>query len=203
MSILDMGGPTGSATTREVARGEVSSSFGTTPDLTGTACPLFSAVALPTSLVGVTERIVAPGIVSSQVGALPVRALRTVTVPLRLEWFDGLIRTIQVVVIDLDDVTEEIRLDGHTIGFIGRAGRIFVAQTGTRLDQAEECGQCLLWDKAATILVNLLGDRVELEKPDPPVKAREYVSGYHNGDTPQAPTAQGTRMNQMSVLGDP
>jgi hypothetical protein len=95
------------------------------------------------------------------------RAPGAVTVPLRMEWFDNRIRTIPIVVIDLHDLTEEIRLDGHTIGFITRAGRIFVARAGARLDRAEECAQSLIWDKVATILVALSGRLAEPEEHDP------------------------------------
>jgi hypothetical protein len=106
----------------------------------------------PIHLVGFTKRIFGADVVASEDEALQDRALPTVTGPLRVECFDGRIRTVQIVVIDLDELTEEIRLDGRTIGFIGRAGHIFVAQTGTRLDRAEECGQLLSWHKAMTFL---------------------------------------------------
>jgi hypothetical protein len=33
---------------------------------------------------------------------------------------------------------------------VQRASRIFVALTGRRTDRAEECGQYLFWDQAAT-----------------------------------------------------
>lgn len=125
-------------------------------------------------------------------------AFRTVTVPLRLEWLDGLIRTIQLTVVDLDDLTEEIRLDGQTIGFINRAGRIFVAQSGTRLDQAEECGQCLLWDKAAAILVTLLGRLPEPAEPDPRSAMPKHTSGYRDADTAHAPNCLSRPAYEMS-----
>jgi|GEM_PF-5834317 len=42
----------------------------------------------------------------------------------------------------LDDVDEEIHLEGQVIGFIHRDGRIFVALTGSRIDRAE--GMCAI-----------------------------------------------------------
>jgi hypothetical protein len=144
-------------------------------------------------LVGVNGRGEEEQIMSTQ-----GEAFRTVTVPLRLEWLDGLIRTIQLTVVDLDDLTEEIRLDGQTIGFINRAGRIFVAQSGTRLDRAEECGQCLLWDKAAAILVTLLGRLPEPEEPDPRSAMAKHTSGSRDADTAHAPNRQSRPAYEMS-----
>lgn len=143
--------------------------------------------------VGVNGRGEEEQIVSTQ-----GEASRTVTVPLRLEWLDGLIRTIQLTVVDLDDLTEEIRLDGQTIGFINRAGRIFVAQSGTRLDRAEECGQCLLWDKAAATLVTLLGRLPEREEPDPCSAMPEHATGYRDADTGHEPNRQSRPAYEMS-----
>lgn len=101
--------------------------------------------------------------------------------PLRLEWFDHRIRTIQLVVIDRDEVTEDLRLGGRTIGFVHHAGRIFVALTGSRLDLAEECGQCLLWDKAAAILVTTFGHLPEQGQPDPSKATPAHRSGDRDG----------------------
>ena len=104
---------------------------------------------------------------SAEKAARRNRARQTVTVPLRLEGFDGVISTIQLRVVDVDHSTEQIFLDGQTIGFISRAGGIFVAQSGVRLDRAEECGQCLSWDKAAKMLAALQGSHVQIDKCDP------------------------------------
>lgn len=89
-------------------------------------------------------------------------ALKTVTVSVLVEWRDG-IRTIHSTVVPPDGLTEEIRLDGRVIGFIHRAGRIFVALNGARLDRAVECGQSLLWDKVATQLILESGGFPEVE----------------------------------------
>lgn len=51
-----------------------------------------------------------------------------------------------------DDV-DAVRRDGNTIGYIRQVGRVFVALRGRRLDYAVECGQSLLWDKAAMALL--------------------------------------------------
>ena len=91
-------------------------------------------------------------------------ALSAVTVPLRLEWSDDVIRVIPLTVIDLGNVVQEIRLNGQVIGFIHRVDHIFVALSGARVDRAEECGQSLLWDKAAATLVTTLGQTPEPEK---------------------------------------
>lgn len=124
------------------------------------------------------------------------RVLRTVTVPLRVEWSDDQIRTLQMVVIDLDQFTEELHLDGQTIGFIHRAGRIFVASAGTRFDQAEECAQCLLWDKAAAILVTTFGHLPEPEQPDPLAPAPQNTTG--DPDTGHTPARQRPVIHEMS-----
>ena len=84
--------------------------------------------------------------------SLQERVTETVTVAVRLEWRDR-ITTIQPMVIHRGDAVDEIRLDGCVIGFIHRAGHIFVALTGARLDHAEECGQSVVWDKAFALLL--------------------------------------------------
>lgn len=130
--------------------------------------------------------------------SLQVQALRTVTVPLRLERSDGVIRTIQLTVIDRDEWTEEVRLYGATIGFVERAGSIFVALTGTRLDLAEECGQCLLWDKAATMLVGIVGRLPEPEEPDPRTGAPAYAAVGRGLEAGHEPTRRHSRVHEMS-----
>lgn len=173
MSITDMAQPTRLLAARAGVRDEVPPTFGMIPAVRNIARSAFSGIRPPTRLVGVTERIIETEMASSEEETLRNRALRTATVPLTMEWFDGVIRTIQLTVVDLEHVTDEICLDGQTIGFIGRAGGIFVAQSGIRLDRAEECGQCLFWDKAATILVALSGDHLELDERDPREEAQE------------------------------
>jgi hypothetical protein len=182
--------------------GRVPPAFGMIPDAGNSAPSAALGMHPPTHLVRFTKRNIGAGIVASEDKAVQDRALRTVSVPLGLEWFVGRIRMIQIDVIDLDDLTEEIRLDGYTIGFISRAGRIFVAQTGTRLDRAEECGQCLLWDKAAAILVTLLGRLPEPEEPDPRMGAPQHTTGHHDGGTGQTPKHQPPRVYELSRSGD-
>lgn len=58
---------------------------------------------------------------------------------------------VRPVAADLD----EIRYSDHTVGYVQRADRTFVALVGSRADRAEECGQYLLWDLAATRLVSV------------------------------------------------
>lgn len=62
-------------------------------------------------------------------------------------------RVIRLTTIRHDDQTEEIRLDGKVIGFVHRAGLIFVALIGSRLDRALECAQSVMWDGAAAELI--------------------------------------------------
>lgn len=76
---------------------------------------------------------------------------------LRVEWFDDRIIVLPMIVIDRGDSDYEIRIRGRLIGFIHRAGRVFVALTGTRLDRAEECGQYLMFDLAAGKLATTVG----------------------------------------------
>jgi hypothetical protein len=120
------------------------------------------------------------------------------TVPLRLEWFDGGVGTVRLTVIDLDDLTQEIALDGQTIGFIGRAHGVFVALTGTRLDRAEECSQSLLWDKSAAILVALSGHRPEREESDRGRGASVPTAGHNDGGTDQLQTQSRPRVPEVS-----
>lgn len=63
------------------------------------------------------------------------------------------IETVVLTVVPLEGELEEIDLDRHILGYIQQAGQVFVALVGERLDRAEECGQSLLWDKAAAELV--------------------------------------------------
>ena len=86
------------------------------------------------------------------------RVPETVTVSVRAEWRDG-IRTIQLAVSRRGDLMDEISFDGRVIGFIHRAGHIFVALTGARLDHAEECGQSVVWDKAVALLLTCADPR--------------------------------------------
>lgn len=64
----------------------------------------------------------------------------------------------EVDLMDLDIVPisrdcEKIQYQHEVVGYIEHVGHIFVALCGSRLDRAEECGQCLLWDQAAAELM--------------------------------------------------
>lgn len=63
------------------------------------------------------------------------------------------IETVRLMVVPKGDDFEEIDVDRRVLGYIHQAGNVFVALAGERLDRAEECGQSLLWDKAAADLV--------------------------------------------------
>ncbi|MHB1234734.1 MAG: hypothetical protein ACYCZK_03565 [Microbacteriaceae bacterium] len=72
-------------------------------------------------------------------------ALRTVNAREEIVVLDLAVRSVEP---DLD----AIRCGDHTLGYIQRAGRVFVSLVGEREDRAEECGQYLLWDVAAARL---------------------------------------------------
>jgi hypothetical protein len=63
------------------------------------------------------------------------------------------IETVSLTVVPKEDELDEIDFERHILGYILRAGHVFVALVGERLDRAEECGQSLLWDRAAAELV--------------------------------------------------
>lgn len=93
-------------------------------------------------------------------------SVSAVTVPLRLESPHNAIRIVTLTVVECDDTVQEIRCDGQVIGFIHRAGRIFVALTGNRQDRALECAQSVLWEKVASTLVAVLEQDLDTQKPD-------------------------------------
>jgi len=103
-----------------------------------------------------------------------------------LEWSDDVIRVIPLTVIDLGNVVQEIRLNGQVIGFIHRADHIFVALSGARVDRAEECGQSLLWDKAAAALDTTLGQTPEPEKSFARATARKRSVDLGHDTSPQS-----------------
>ncbi|GAB3608311.1 MULTISPECIES: hypothetical protein [Humibacter] len=74
-------------------------------------------------------------------------------VRVRLDIDADRIETVKLVVVPRANDLVEIDLERHVLGFIERAGQVFVALAGERLDRAEECGQSLLWDHAAAELV--------------------------------------------------
>lgn len=88
------------------------------------------------------------------------------TVPLRLESPHNAMRIVTLTVVECDDLVQEIRCDGHVIGFIHRAGRIFVALAGSRHDRALECAQSVLWEKVASTLVAVREQDLDTHKPD-------------------------------------
>lgn len=63
------------------------------------------------------------------------------------------IKMIDLTLIRIADNVDEVDIDGSTIGYIRRVGRVFVALSGRRFDHAMECCQSLLWDKAAWTLL--------------------------------------------------
>jgi hypothetical protein len=63
------------------------------------------------------------------------------------------IETVKLLVVPRNLDLVEIDVEQHVLGYIRRAGRVFVALAGERLDVAQECGQSLLWDQAAADLV--------------------------------------------------
>ncbi|MFD4421662.1 hypothetical protein ACFWN7_09185 [Agromyces sp. NPDC058484] len=63
------------------------------------------------------------------------------------------VETSQIVVSAIEFDLDEVSFEGETVGFVQRAGHVFVALEGARHDRAEECGQYLLWDLAATRLL--------------------------------------------------
>ena len=74
-------------------------------------------------------------------------------VRVRVDTDDDRIETVRLTVVPRDDELDEIDLERHILGYIQQAGHVFVALVGERLDRAEECGQSLLWDRAAADLV--------------------------------------------------
>lgn len=67
------------------------------------------------------------------------------------------IETVKLLVVPRNIDLVEIDVEQHILGYIRRAGRVFVALAGERLDLAEECGESLLWDQAAADLVRRSG----------------------------------------------
>lgn len=123
-----------------------------------------------------------------------------IAVPLRVKGSDGRIRSMEIIAISLGAMTEEICLNGQTIGFISRVGQIFVAQAGNRWDRAEECGQYHLWDKAATILVALQGRLPELES-DSRTGALENETGSRTSDAGPAQHRHSPGVRELSRSG--
>ncbi|MET4706007.1 hypothetical protein [Frigoribacterium sp. UYMn621] len=107
--------------------------------------------------------------------------LRVDTVPLPVGSFYGQMQTIQIEVFDLNELTEEIVLAGNTIGFISRVCPIFVAETGSRVDRAEECGQFLVWDSAAALLISKLGQVPEPAQPGIRVRVHKQTTALSAG----------------------
>lgn len=135
---------------------------------------------------------------SSQDRKLQDPALSAATVPVALKRIDDEVRMIALTVVDLDDADQEIRLNGQVIGFIHTAGRVFVALTGTRTDQAEECGQSLLWDRAAETLVNTFEQRHQPEEPAPRATVPEPALGDPDPDTGREPPRRRVGIHALS-----
>lgn len=73
---------------------------------------------------------------------------RTFTLRVPGVGIDG-IHPVRVTVTPCAEDIDRVKCDGRVLGYIYRTGRVYVALSGRRLDRAEECGQSLLWDKAA------------------------------------------------------
>ena len=110
------------------------------------------------------------------------QATELVTVSTRIGWHEE-ITTIQSIVLPHHGLTEEMRLNGQVIGFIQRAGRIFVALAGSRIDLAEECAQSLFWDTAAIRLIVESGLSQD-EQPSHPAPA---ILGSRSGAASPTP----------------
>lgn len=74
-------------------------------------------------------------------------------VRVRLDIDSDRVETVKLVVVPVRHDLVEVDLECQILGFIERAGAVFVALAGERLDKAEECGQSLLWDHAAAVLI--------------------------------------------------
>jgi hypothetical protein len=59
---------------------------------------------------------------------------------------------LELVVKPVEADLDAIQCAGHTLGYVQRAGRVFVSLVGERADRAEECAQSLAWDLAAARL---------------------------------------------------
>ncbi|SEB85344.1 hypothetical protein SAMN04489806_1951 [Paramicrobacterium humi] len=116
---------------------------------------------------------------ATEVAAPPREAIaagagaRTMSVPLRVFGRDDALQIIPLDVRETADDLYVISRDSRRIGYIQRVGHVFVALVGERLDHAEECGQSLLWDKAATSLVEEADARSRraMPAPEPPARA--------------------------------
>lgn len=75
---------------------------------------------------------------------------RSVALPIRGSHDETTV--LDLVVKPVGSDLEAIQCEGHILGYVQRAGRIFVSLLGERADRAEECGQYLVWDGAAARL---------------------------------------------------
>lgn len=109
------------------------------------------------------------------------------------------VKTVRLTALSHDGLTtEEIRLHGHVIGFIHCAGLVFVALAGTRLDQAVECDQSLVWDEAAARLIIESG--LFPEEQAPPFRSAwpVRVTGARTGPTNPSLARTPSRVRQKS-----
>jgi hypothetical protein len=74
------------------------------------------------------------------------------TISVRVEASDDRIVTVEVTVKERA-LAQEISIGGTVVGFIEKAGRVYVALRGQRWDRAEECAASVLWDHAVARLV--------------------------------------------------
>jgi hypothetical protein len=84
------------------------------------------------------------------------------SVTLRMAVSNDRIDTVKIVILPEGSDVDEVDVDHRPIGYVQRAGHVFVALIGDRLSRAEECGQFLLWDQAAAELIR----RATRDTPD-------------------------------------
>lgn len=77
-------------------------------------------------------------------------SMRSVALPVRGSLDE--IEVLELVAKSVDADLDAIQCAGHTLGYVQRAGRVFVSLVGERADRAEECAQSLKWDVAAARL---------------------------------------------------
>jgi hypothetical protein len=87
------------------------------------------------------------------------------TISVRVEASDDRIVTVDVTVKERA-LAQEISIGGTVLGFIEKAGRVYVALRGQRWDRAEECAASVLWDRAVARLVETSpADSLENHEP--------------------------------------
>jgi len=73
-------------------------------------------------------------------------------VTLRLPGMNEEFAVADLVVTSVERDLDAIQCAGHIVGYVQRAGRVFVSLIGERADRAEGCAQSLDWNAAAARL---------------------------------------------------